>query len=250
MNMQIITNQNAMQNNSNILSMSPFPQNFVASSTRVSQTMPRPSSAIPRKGVLGWAVLVQKRWTLLDGVISVGRTVGIMTARYRPRFLALVTQVAGDMGYTTQENQQLPQPSGIPSTMAPPPPRNKRVAYQARCIERDRCEHAQMKKPYGAAGQMWTACLLCGRRWRAVPSPQSPGGQRWAIDDPDDPDRTPASQGSQASSSRSAPSSTARSSKAPPTKARPSCASRAAAAMATADGWEFTGTAPSDDSEC
>ena len=125
-------NQNAMQSNSNILSMLPFPQNAVASSTRVSQPMPRSASAIPRKGVLGWAVLVQKLWTLLDEVISVGRKICIMTVRYQPRFLALVTRVAGDLGYTTQENQQLPQLSGILSTMAPPPPRNKRVAYQAR----------------------------------------------------------------------------------------------------------------------
>ena len=101
MNMQIIINQNAMQSNSNILLMSPFQQNVVAFSTGVSQTMPKTASAIPRKGVLGWAVLVQKLWTLLDEVISVGRRIGLMTVRYQPRFLALVTRVAGDLGYTT-----------------------------------------------------------------------------------------------------------------------------------------------------
>ena len=105
MNMQIIINQNVMQSNSNILLMSPFQQNVVAFRTRVSQTMPKTASAIPRKGMLGWAVLVQKPWTLLDEVISVGRSVSVLTARYQPRFLALVTRVARDMGYATQENQ-------------------------------------------------------------------------------------------------------------------------------------------------
>ena len=149
---------------------------FEKPQSKLPQRIVKSASAIPPKAVLGWAVLVQKLRELLDEVISVGRSIGVLTARFPQRFLALVTSVAGNLGYTTQENQQLPQPSGLPSTMAPPPPRDKRAAYQARCTERDKCEHAQMKKPYGAAGQMWTACLLCQRRWRAVLSPQSPGG--------------------------------------------------------------------------
>ena len=194
---------------------------------------------------------------LLDEVVSVGRRIASLTATVQPRYLALVTRVAGDMGFTTQVNQQLPQPSGIPASMAPPPPKDRRAAYQARCMERDRCDHAQMKKPYHTAGQTWTACLLCGRRWRAVPNRQSPGDQKWAIDDPDDPDRTPVSQGSRASSSRSAPSSTTRPPKAPPgtasiepvPKARPSAAARAAAALAPVEGWDLAGSDLSDESE-
>ena len=179
--------------------------------------MPKTQLSLPTKGVLGWVVLLRRLWDAMDETIAIGRALAKMCVRLPPRRVARIAQVCSELGYTSPTNQRFPHPSGLPEGTPEPSVQDKHAAYQVAVRERERCSHEKMKKPYTAAGHKWTLCHLCGRRWRSEPDPR---GQHWVIDDPDDPDRRPASQASRPSSSQLVPSSGPRI-RAPRSKALP-----------------------------